>query len=657
MRRPGAAIITGLLTGLLVGGGATTSLATEAGPFGLLRGPGPDEPAVSYETEGDFFLGYRWLKEDSRQAAKCLYPHSSATFGVNLISCPLPFRYHLHSEFHSSHDFYSDAGFAYGDLVLFRDILVGVHHNLGHFNYGLPGEPGTLRYTDRNPAADYDTDFVSNLLTLRIKAPDFPMHAFVSQRHVQQEGVIQQRFLRGHFNDLELVSQSRPIHWKSNALTLGANSHAGPLELEYAFDRARFHPGSNDVLFDAYPATPDRPADLYPHNVLAATEASGHTLKLHSSYTGGIVTGATFSTLAQKNTYSQTESTTWKGAFDCGWIPDPRLGLFFKYRHRTLDMDTPASVTLNGLATALTYPVRPGISSNENVLSLSSRYRPSTLLTVLAAYEFSHLERKDVEQWQVLPEQSRIHTVNLTAHARPTRTIKVKATYEYKDYDNPSYNSTPDSSHTLRLTTSWTPTPHLNLYLQYLLAQSSRDSLVYLNNEPAVEVETGDRDGRRDQFLVSLNTTLTTQLSLAVSWYYQRWDVEQDLAYGKWLGVGVGDLPYLDQGVPYTDEAHSFGLSLNYLPRPDISASAGITYTLTEGKTGYADLVAGSTFALESFSPLKAAETSLTLTLAKKLNEEWELALRTYLDIYNDRIDNDLDGEAFTATLSIKRYF
>lgn len=618
---------------------------------------GPEASAVSYETEGDFFLGYRWLEEDSRQAARYFYPHSAVTFGLNLISCPLPYRYHLHSEFLSSHDVYSDAGFAYRDLVLFRDILVGVHHNLDHFNYSYPGEPGVLSYTDRNPSASYETDFLSNLASLRIKAPDFPMHAFVRHRYVQQEGTIQQRFLLGDFDQLDLVTLSRAINWKSNDITLGANSHAGPLEIEYAFDKARFKPGSSSVLYDFYSAGTNRPADTYPHNVMAETESSGHTIKVHSSYTGGIVTGATLSNLNKKNNYSQVESTTWKGAFDFRWIPDPQVGIFLKYRHKTLDMDTPSAVTLTGLANSLTYPVRPGISTNENVFTLSSRYRPSTLVAILAAYEFSHLQRHDVDQWLVLPEESRIHTLNLTTHVRPTRKVKMKATYEYKDYDNPSYNSTPDSSHTLRLTTSWTPTPRLNLYLQYLLAESRRDSLVYLNSEPAVEVEGGGRDGRRDQFLVSLTTQLAEQLSLSASWYYQRWDVEQDLAYGKWLSASTDGLPYRDDGVPYTDEANSFALSLTYLPRQDIRCSAGITYTLIEGKTGYADVVGAASFDLASFSPLKAEETELSLTLAKKISRAWELSLRSYLDIYNDKIDDSLDGQAFTTTLQVKRYF
>ena len=392
MRHSRAKLLAAMLVGLIhmVPPVLPASAEENSGLFSAVATP--EEPTVYYETEGDFFVGYRWLKEDSHQAVKCLYPHSSATFGINLISCPLPYRYHLHSEFVSSHDFYTDAGFAYRDIVLFRDILVGVHHNLNHFNYGHVGVPGELSYTDRDPAETYDTDFISNLLSLRLKAPDFPMHAFVTHRHVRKDGTIQQRFLLGSFDQLNLTSQSRDINWKSNALTLGANTHAGPIEVEYAFDSSRFRPGSHTILYDSYPGNSDRPADIYPHNVMAETEASGHTVKLHSSYTGGIVTGATLSTLGQKNNYSKTESTTWKGAFDFRWIPDPQIGLFLKYRHHTLDMDTPRSVTLMGLANSLTYPVRTNISTEKNVLSLSSRYRPSTRLAILAAYEFSHLK-------------------------------------------------------------------------------------------------------------------------------------------------------------------------------------------------------------------------------------------------------------------------
>lgn len=611
-------------------------------------------PAVYYATAGDFFLGYSILSsEDSLKAAEFMYPHSAATFGLNLLSCPLPFRYHVNAEFLSSQDFYSDAGFAYKDLVLFRDILVGARHNLPHLTYQFSrdiGDPLTDPIPlDRNPEDKYYTAFTSNLLSLRLKAPDFPLHAFVNQRHVEWDGTVQQRFLVGSYNNAEMFSQSRDIDWRSNALTLGANSHLGPVELEYAYDQARFAPGGNNILYDNYPIQGSMPAGLYPHNVVPETESSAHSLKLHSSYTGGIVTAATLSNLYQKNNYSLTESTTWKGAFDFSWIPAPRIGLFFKYRHKEVDMNTPDVVSLAGISNQ---PVREGISYEKDVFSLSTRYKPLSILALFATYEFSHLEQKDIAEWFLLPGQTNIHSLNFTAQARPLNTLKVKASYEYKHYNQPTYNNLPDNSNKLRLTTTYTPSPWASIFLEYLLAVTERSSLLYKDSSALLH-EDGETDGRRDQFLASLSTQLSPKTSLTASWFYQRWSVEQDLAYRS----AIAPSRFIDAGVPYTDKANSFALSLQYLPQEDLTLTAGLSYTIAEGTTGYNDVVGSAPFSLSSFSAMKTAETGVSLAIAKRLSKDWEIGLRSNLDLYNDKAYNLLDGQVFTATCRIKRYF
>ena len=607
-----------------------------------------EEPAVHFETEGDFFLGYRWLStEDSLKAAEYIYPHSSVTLGLDLLSAPLPWRYHVNAEFISKHDFYADAGFAYKDLVLFRDILVGVHHNLNHYYY-----PSGIR-DDRNPEDLYSLNFVSNIMALRLKTPNYPLHAFVNHRHVEREGTIQQRFLLG-YDPLDMISESRDIDWKSNAVKLGANSHLGPVEIEYDYDQAKFDPGRNNVLYDDYPdfnntTYPDRLADTYPHNVIPETESSAHTIKMHSSYTGSIVAAATFSNLYQKNNYSLTESTTWKGAFDLSWIPDPVVGIFFKYRHRKMDMDTPNTVTLNGLTNdhTYTYSVRQGISYDKNLFSLSSRYKPLQRLSLFAGYEFSQLDRKDVAEWPGLPGQTRIHTIDLAAHAKPVDKVRVKAIYEYKNYDQPAYNATPDTSNKLRLTTTYTPSPSLIVYLEYLLSISERDSLHYPDIDSSIPLE---KDGRRDLFLASLTSGLTPKLTLTFSWFYERWKNEQDLVYGN-------QDPYIDYGVPYTDEANSFSLSLYWIPREDFSVAADLSYTITEGTTDFNYADEGAPYSLSPFSDIETAETSCSLDMVKKLPKDWEAGLRLYYDIFNDKPGDLLDGNVFTTTFSMKRYF
>jgi hypothetical protein len=605
-------------------------------------------------------MGYRWVStEDSLKAAEYIYPNSSATFGLNLLSRPLPYRYHVNGEFVSKYDFYSDAGFAYKDLILFRDILVGVHHNLNHYRY-LNDVP---MYLDEAVDDQYYKNFTNNLMSLRLKAPNFPLHGFINHRYVDQDGMIQQRFLLGYFDSLDINSRSRDIDWKSNAVRLGANSHFGPVAIEYAYDQARFDPGGNNILYDDYPPynstdpdIPSRAADTYPHNVFPESESSGHSVKVHSSYTGGIVTAASVSTLTQENNYSGTESNNWKGAFDFTWIPDPVVGFFFKYRHKDVDMDNPDEIALYGYPDTI-YSVRQGISYNKDVFSLSSRYKARSNITLFANYEFSHLERKELSEWALLPEQSNIHAIDLTARARPFDQVKVMAEYEYKNYDEPSYNSTPDYSNKLKLTTNYTPTPTHNLYLEYILLATSRDSLRYLNSDPYELLETGERDGRSDQFLASFTTQLTPKASLTFSWFYLRWEIEQDLAYGKWAPFGTGDLPYIDTGVPNCDKSNTLSVSLYFIPREDISVTADLSYTLSKGTTNYKDVVGDADYSLSQFSNLEAAETAVSIALAKRFYTDWEVGFRSFMDIYDDKEYDFLDGKVFINSISLKRYF
>lgn len=622
--------------------------------------PAREEESVYYEAEGSYFLGYRFVStEDSLKAGEYIDPHSSATFGLDLLSCPLPYRFHVNSEYLSKHDFYSDAGFAYKDIVLFRDILVGLHHNLDHFNFFFPDEPPGLIYDDRDPGDAYFLDYASNQLLLRLKAPDFPFHTFFRHRYQERDGRVEQRFLLGDFDRLIKTSASRDIDWKSNAYKIGFNSHLGPVEVEYAHDQTRFDPGGNSIQYDLYPESElfSRPEDVYPHHVHPETKSSAHTLKLHSSYTGGFVTSATLGNLYQKNDFSQAESTTWKGALDVSWIPDPVMGLFFKYRHRDVDMDNRDMVVLSGLNNSLLYRVRDSISYTKDVFSLSSRYKPVKDFSLLTTYQFSHLERKDIDEWEVFERRTNVHNINLTANARPFDNFKLKAAYDFTANNDPSYNTEPDKSNQLRLTANYLPASWVNVFLDYILTLTQRDNLHYLNSEPFTLLEGGNREGRRDQLLASLSFMLSPKATMTASWSYNRWDVEQDLAYGKWTTDGFGDLPFFDFAVPYTDESNSFSLSVHYMPREDITLTADATYTIADGEYISGDVLNGSPLSFDVLSTLEATETILSFGVAKKLPRDWEVELKLYLDFYNDRTEDILDGNVAVTTFNLKRNF
>jgi hypothetical protein len=648
--------------GLFLGFTALPVLAAENEPLPIEEADiasGQDENDVSFGPEGSFYFGYRFLsQEDSLKAAEYVYPHSSVTFGMDLLAGPLPHRYHLNGEFLSKYDFYADTGYAYKDLVLFRDILVGVHHNLDHFNYQYPGSPPSITYMDRNHGDNYFVDYVNNLFSLRLKAPDFPFHTFFKHRFVEREGEVEERFVLGNFGHLTKTSETRSIDWKSNAITLGANSHLGPIEIEYAYDQADFDPGRDNVLYDPYsPAfTLPGPVDIYPHGVVPETELSANTLKLHTSYTGGIVASATLSNMSQQNNYSGAESTTWKGAFDFSWRPDPVIGLFFKYRHKDLDLDNPEMVTINGTVNTLSFPVRKGISYDKDQFFLTARYKPMTSLSLLSTYEFSRIDRGNIDEWAVLPEQTDRHNLNLTAHARPLKTLKLKAVYDYTHYDNPAYNTEPDNGNRLRLSATYLPVPWMTAYVNYVLAVTDRDDLRYIDHISRLVLEGGERDGRTDHFLGSLSFLVTPKASLTASWSYNRWKIEQDLTYGQWGGI-----PYYDSGVPYTDESHTLSLSGHYLLRKDLTLTADLSYTIAEGEYNPGVNIQGDPSSLALFSSMETTETIVSVELAKKVFQDWEVGLKFYADFYNDEFSDSLtdhqDGELYITTFSLKRYF
>jgi hypothetical protein len=622
----------------------------------------PEEykPGKPFRAKGSYFLGYRFIsQEDSLKAAEFVYPSSSPTFGIDMLAAPLPHRYHLTAEFLSKYDFYADAGFAYKDVLLFRDILVGLHHNLDHLDFLLPGEPPELIYVDRNQGDNYFVDFINNYLSLRLKTPNFPFHTFFKHRYVEREGRVEQRFLLGDFEHTLITSESRDIDWRSNAFTLGANSHLGPIEVEYDYHRAEFDPHGDNILFDRYPESENftRPADVYPHNVDPETESWENTVKVHTSYTGGIVAAATLANLNKKNNYSGTESNVWKGAVDFSWIPDSVLAFFLRYRHRDVDMDNADSVTLTGLSNTLRYPVRRGISYTKDVINLSARYKPLGWLSLIPFYEYSEVDRENTAEWWVLEESSAVHRVNLTARARPVNKLKLNAIYEYRYFEDPAYNTYPDSSNQFRLNATYIPATWLNMYLDYVVTFSERDGLRYLNNDPFVLLEGGEREGRRDRLLASATCMFTPKVAATASWTYSRWDVDQDLAYGRWNMTGGGDLPFRDIGAPYTDEANSFSLGLQLDVREDIDVTADITHTISEGEYVPGDIAGISPGALISHTDIEAAETVFSLGVSKRLPRDWEIGFKLYIDIYDDKTDDLLDGRLFIGTFSLKRYF
>lgn len=618
-----------------------------------------EEGMPSHETEGFFSLGYRSLiLRDSDKAYEYQYPHSSLAGQLDIASYPLPHRFHLTTEYLSEKNYYGDMGYAFSDLLLFRDTFLGVYRNIESYNYQFVGEPPSVTYDNRNVGDEYHTGMFDNIFFLRFKFPDFPFHAFLKHRYFAKEGSVQQRFLIGSLGDLQKVSQTRDIDWQSQAFTLGANSHLGPVEIEYSHDVTRFDPGRNNILYDFYPATSDRPADTYPHDVIPETESSANSLKVHSSYTGGLVAAATLSSITQKNSYSGIKSDTWRGATDLSYMPFPELYFSCKFRHQELEIDSPYSVNLKGLTNERNYIVRQSISSKSDVFVFSARYQPMQRVTLLSNYEFSSLERTNTDQWQILPEYTESNSIKLAAYARPVSSLNLKLSTDFRFVHNPALNIEPDYSNQVQFSTTYLPTTWITAFLSYNLAKTERDNVRYLNNTPNVIVDGGRRETNNDRLLASLSFVFSPKTTLTASFAQYNGKVEQDLAYAKWNDSGTaGDLPYLDFNVPYTDKAHSYSLSLHNVPIDSITVMTSVSYTVSQSEFAPRLAEAETPVSLGAFSTVKADETAFVFELTKALQNRWEVGIRFLSNYYNDRHDDSQDGRFYSSTCALKRHF
>jgi hypothetical protein len=298
------------------------------------------------------------------------------------------------------------------------------------------------------------------------------------------------------------------------------------------------------------------------------------------------------------------------------------------------------------------------VSTRSDLFSVAARYRPLNLLTLIGKYEFELRERSEVEEWLVLPEESEVHRINLTAHARPHKTIKLKAIYDYNGYDDPAYNTEPDHMSKLRLNATYTPVNWMTALFDYLFTVNSRDQLRYYNGRERKFYEQGERDGRRDHVLASLAFVVSPDATLTASWNYNRWKIEQDLTHTVSNSTAG---PYYDKGVPYEDESNTWMVSFFYQLRKDLSFTADASYTEATGEYLSGVLAQDGTTTLGSFSEMDYKETAVSAELAKTILQDWEVGLQMRYGHFNDELNHSgpdhQDGELYVATVMVKRYF
>jgi hypothetical protein len=605
--------------------------------------------------EGKFSLGYRNINQSGNTiAGEYEYLKSSGIGALDMEWDPLPHRFVLESYYLNNKDYFAEGDYAYKDIVVFNGYTRGMFHNLNHYILG-PDDPTTPSpsFTDLNPGAVYSVENQMRRAFIRFKTPDFPFHLYADVWTIDREGTIQQRFLRGFSGGLNIVSQSRDIDWNTQVIRFGANSHLGPVEVDYSHMEKTFQSLTDNVLYDTVPGP-----NPVPHNLTPNLESSSDTVKIHTAYSGRLVADGTYTNGDKKNDYSGAKVQYWNAGGDLTYMPVTSVLFVLKYRHYDQDVTNPNTVNNVTPTGLVTVNVRDSISSSRDVLSGTLRYRATDRLTLKGEYVTDITDRTrgtlganlpapppNAPAFWNVPESTTKGTAKISLAYRVMNKLSFRADYSYMNVDNPAYDIDPNKAQSVRASLTWSPKIWVNTLLSYSTVREKRDEL-------DAPLAGGSRDASRDQGLASVTFLVGKRSSITASYAYFQNKVDQSITFQDGLGAFS-----IESGVPYADIAHVGSLALTYAPidRMNLTASASRSYTrgnFTLAGTGSVTNVGG----IPELSSMKVVDSIYAAGIEMQLSRNVGGEIRYQYRKYDDQLDSSQDGTENTllATLSMK---
>ncbi|MBI5056559.1 MAG: hypothetical protein HZB61_08095 [Nitrospirae bacterium] len=619
-----------------------------------------DKEKISYQfpeikPEATVFLGHRLAdSHDLERAFEYEYMKDSPVFSGDLKLFRFPHRLQLDFDLNNRKDYQGDVHYAFGELFIARWSNNTFFHNLENINLTDLDTSSSIYGIDiKDKNAEYGIKSGINNLLLRLKTPDFPAHAYIRTLNVNREGEQQQRSLSGtgYFQNVQRATQKREIDWNTLTYTVGANSHLGPVEVDFSHAEKRFDIRDGEVMHNFYEASAFRPAGTFPHNQFPELKGSSNEIKIHNNYTESLSASATFSLKERSNKTSGATADIFKGTGILQWTPLTRLSLFLRYSHIDTDADNPNTASIkdiNGSVTTYTESVKPSISKTTDIVSLTGRYKPETGVMLLARYQFENIERDNADDWN-LEDSTRKNTALFSADIKVMKGLKVKANYIHRTINSPSYNTEPDNSDEGAASISWLPSAEMNFLLNYSIASEKRNYLVFSETQDAK-----DRKTRTDNILGSGTFKLLNNLSFTASYAFLRYKIQQDIVYDS-----LGDVPLIDSNVSSKDTAHVYSASFDYVPVDKLNLVALVSHTRSTGEflPNSQDLL--GPISISSLSRQKTRDTVYQVSGEYEFKYGFSGAIdfkySDIEDILSDANGNSQDGDAYIIILRIKK--
>ncbi len=599
-----------------------------------------------YPSTYQFGIGYVYTENTSSGTALEHWdPGDSVAISGTVEAYPLPRRFHLELKLSSGKDLYLDTGYAWKDVLLTRFIALKGVHNVETPSLASQNPDASHIYHEQTLKNFYGHEHGLYDLNLRLKAPGYAFHLFGRYLGYYQEGTFDQRYLIGYFTTtMDVYSVERKTKRTTETYTTGINGHLGPVEAEYTYTYKTFTPSAEVVLKDYYPNILSRTAGTYSHNLQPELTSSGHTFRLHTTYTGRIVGTATFTSIKQENTFSDVTRDILYMSTGIRYLPLHWLTFTLQGIYQKTTEDTPSTVTVS----RYTYNVRHAPETEISILKAKARIRPAKRVVLLLGYKIKNKNLSTTTDWPLLKEDGQYQQWTLKILSPIYNALQVRLRYTHDD-NEPVYNSEPNRADSVYVFGETLLQGPINPVFYYHWKNAKRDNLSYYNGVSQSQIDvTGARRGTYHQAGVIVPLTIKN-VTISPSVSYSKHQIKGPLVFLDYSRRV--DIIYDSQ--KYKEEALTYGVTCQASLNDLLSSFISFYYTIGQGKAELAQGVSN----MEDFLRHSYRITELQAEVSLKTLKGIEIKPSFKYIHFDDKTELLTGGDTYQAMLLLSASF
>jgi hypothetical protein len=552
---------------------------------------GGDERVVEPLEQKGGKLGYNLISVDGYggRASEYGFLHSSAAGGLFYRTMKKEGNFELEGDYLNEHDYHGDLLIDYrGDYRLHLR-TESLYHNLDrellfspNFQAGradLPAPATALYQAQQDPSQNYGVSVTQDLAEFRYRLHNFPLHVNLGYWRLVKAGTVQQRFADTAFEGATntIFAQARGVERQTQEGHLGLDTHLGWVDFMYDFRVRVFRdqlatPTASFAPRTDFLGNPLVSGGVQQHNEDPDSRFFSHTVKLHTSLSGGVVGSASYSIdrrenlsrLADTSGVKHTGVNLQNAAGDFVYTPCKEFSLALKYRRQQLDnTDREAVSNINFAVPGQV--VKPPVDSTKDVAIATLSFKPRKELTLVGEYRGEVLNRDHVagspslSAW-ALPEDSATQKGSLAVLYHPSKGMRVTGKYSYESTDHPSYGTSFQQKHQGQFLASytaaqWGVTANLTArrewndqVVHFLVDAPFSDPAGYTASTPL------SRDRATENANLGVWFTPLERVTLSANYAYLRSRVEQGVLF---TGVASGS----EAGANFTTSSQVYGVN------------------------------------------------------------------------------------------------